>query len=64
MSMAEASVKVFEPEAKTLIHDYSSGLPRRINNIATACLLQAASKNLQRISEALVNDTAPEFHLP
>ena len=49
MRTAGASEKVFEPEAKTLIHDYASGLPRRINNMATACLLQAASRNLQKI---------------
>lgn len=61
---AGASDKVFEPEAKTLIHEYSSGVPRRINNIATACLIQAATRNLQKISEPLVNDTAPEFRLP
>lgn len=64
MKTAGASEKVFEPEAKTLIHDYSAGVPRRINNIATACLIQAATNNLQKISEALVNDTASEFHLP
>lgn len=64
MRAAGASQKIFETEAKTLIHDYSSGVPRRINNIATACLIQAASKNVQKIPEALVNDTAPEFHLP
>jgi general secretion pathway protein A len=64
MKTSGASDKVFEPEAKTLIHDYSGGLPRRINNIAIACLIHAATKNTQKISEALVNDTASEFHLP
>lgn len=64
MRTAGGAQKVFEPEAKSLIHDYSSGVPRRINNIATACLIQAATLNVQKISEALVNDTAPEFHLP
>ena len=64
LRIAGSSGKIFEPEAKTLIHDYSSGVPRRINNIATACLIQASARNLQKISEALVNDTAPEFHLP
>ena len=64
LGIAGVSDKVFEPEAKTLIHDYSGGVPRRINNIATACLIQAVSRNVQKISEALVNDTAPELHLP
>lgn len=61
---AGGSEKIFEPEAKVLIHDYSSGVPRRINSIATACLLQAAARDSQKISETLVNDTASEFHLP
>ena len=64
LRIAAGAQKIFEPEAKALIHDYSNGVPRRINNIATACLIQAFTRNLQKISEALVNDTAPEFHLP
>jgi len=64
LKMAGASEKVFEPEAKTLLHDYARGLPREINNIATACLIHAASRNLQKISETLVNDTMTEIQLP
>jgi general secretion pathway protein A len=64
MKIAGASSKLFDPEAKSLIHDYAGGFPRQINNIATACLLNAAAKNLQKITEALVNDTLSEFHLP
>lgn len=61
---AGASEKIFEPEAKNLIHDYSSGIPRQINSCATASLLNAASKNLQKVTEALVNDTMADFRLP
>jgi general secretion pathway protein A len=64
MRSAGASEKVFEPEAKSLIHDYAGGLPRLINNIATACLINAATKSLQKIDEHLVNETMSEFHLP
>lgn len=64
MNLAGASEKVFEPEAKTIIHDYASGIPRQINNIATACLINAATKNLQKIDEPLVTETISEFHLP
>jgi len=60
---AKASDKLFEPEAKTVIHDYSGGVPRQINNIATACLINAASRNLLRIDEQLVNETMAEFKL-
>lgn len=59
-----ASEKVFEPETKSLIHDYANGFPRQINNIATACLLNAAAKNLQKVNAELLNATMAEFHLP
>ncbi|NTV33450.1 MAG: AAA family ATPase [Deltaproteobacteria bacterium] len=64
MRCAGSNEKVFEPEAKSLIHDYASGIPRQINNIATACLLNAAARNLNKINEPLVTDTMAEFRLP
>jgi general secretion pathway protein A len=64
MRYAGSNEKVFEVEAKRLIHDYASGIPRQINNIATACLLNAAARNLQKINESLVTGTMTEFHLP
>lgn len=64
ISKAGGPDKIFEPEAKDLIHDYSGGVPRQINNIATACLLNAAARGTKKISEALVNDTMNEFRLP
>lgn len=64
MRSAGSNDKVFEPEAKSLIHDYASGIPRLINNIATACLLNAAARNLNKINEPLVTETMTEFRLP
>lgn len=64
MRSAGSNDKVFEPEAKSLIHDYAGGIPRQINNIATACLLNASAQKLQKINEPLVTDTMSEFHLP
>jgi len=64
MRCAGSNDKVFEPEAKSLIHDCASGILRLINNIATACLLNAAAQNLHKISEPLVSDTMVEFRLP
>jgi general secretion pathway protein A len=64
MNLAGASDKVFDAEAKGLIHEYASGLPRQVNNIATACLIQAAARKLQKVNEPLVNDTMAEFQLP
>ena len=47
-----------------MIHDYAGGLARQVNNIATACLINAAAANLQKINEPLVNQTIAEFQLP
>jgi general secretion pathway protein A len=64
ISLAGGSEKVFEPEAKELIHDYTGGVPRQINNVATACLINAAAKGMKKITEPLVNETMSEFELP
>ncbi len=64
LKCAGASEKIFETDAKELIHDYAGGVPRQINNIATACLINAASKNLKQIQAQLVNETMAEFRLP
>lgn len=64
MIKAGGSEKVFDREAKQLIHDYTGGVPRQINNVATACLLNAVGRNLKKINEALVNETMSEFYLP
>ena len=64
MRSSGASEKIFEPEAKDLIHDYAHGIPRQINNMATACLLNAAARNEQKVTEALVNLTISETFLP
>lgn len=64
ITKAGGSTKIFEPESKNLIHDYTGGVPRQINNVATACLINAAARGLKKIAEALVNETMVEFHLP
>lgn len=52
--------KLFDLEAKTLIHDYATGLPRQINNLATACLIHAASNGEKKITQALVSHASQE----
>ena len=64
ITKAGGKQKIFEPEAKDLIHDYTGGVPRQVNNIATACLINAAASGLKIITEALVNETMAEFRLP
>lgn len=64
MKSVGSSEKVFESESKGLVHEYASGIPRQINNIATACLINAATKDVQKVSADLVNETMDEFRLP
>jgi len=55
-----SNAKVFEPEAKRLIHDYSTGFPREINNLATACLIHAAARDSKKVTEPIVNEASQE----
>jgi general secretion pathway protein A len=64
LKQAGGSDKLIEDAAKKLIHDYSGGVPRQINNLATACLLQAATANAARINESVIQQTLAEFQLP
>jgi general secretion pathway protein A len=64
MQAAGSHEKIFDPEAKALIHDYATGIPRLINNIATACLLNAAARKIHKINHDLVTNTMTEIHLP
>jgi len=64
MRGAGGTDKTFLKEAKELIHDYTGGVPRQINNVATACLINAATRNVQRVNAELVDNTMAEFHLP
>lgn len=54
---------LFDTAAKQLIHEHTGGIPRAINNLATTCLIHAASQQLKRISEALVVEAAAELRL-
>lgn len=56
--------KIMTSEAKDLVHDYAGGVPRQVNNIATACLIHASSKNITMIDEPMVNETMTEFQMP
>jgi general secretion pathway protein A len=64
LKQAGGSEKLFDPAAKNLIHDYAGGIPRQINNLATACLLGAAAQNASRVSEPILQQTLSEFQMP
>lgn len=61
---AGGSEKLFDQDTKDLIHDYSAGIPRQINNLATACLLKAAAEKATRINAAVLQQTLTEFQIP
>ena len=63
MKQVGGAEDVFDLSVKELIHDFTGGLPRAINNFATACLLQAAARNVMRIDDALFQQTSAEFQL-
>jgi general secretion pathway protein A len=63
MKYSGASDKVFQQEVKEMIHEYSSGIPRQINNIATGCLINASITKCQTVNLDLLNQTMAEFQL-
>ena len=64
LSQAGGDVKLFDDSVKTAIHDFTGGVPRQINNLATACLLQATVRKVRRIDDELLQQTVGEFQLP
>jgi general secretion pathway protein A len=63
MKQAGGPEDVFDTSVKGLIHDFTGGLPRAINHLATACLLQATARNVQRIDETVFQQAATEMQL-
>lgn len=63
MKSSGSNDKVFETNVKSLIHEYASGVPRQINNIATACLIQASSLNATKITQDIFAQAVRECQL-
>lgn len=63
MTQAGAAENLFDSSVKSLIHDFTGGLPRAINHLATTCLLQATARQVQRIDEAVFQQAAAELQL-
>lgn len=57
-------VRVFDDGAKDLIHDFTGGNPRGINNASLACLLAATGRGQARIDEEMFRSVTSElvFH--
>jgi general secretion pathway protein A len=61
---AGGEAKLFDDSVKAAIHDFTGGVPRQINNLATTCLIQATARKLQRIDDQLLQQAVGEFQLP
>lgn len=64
MTIAGGDAKCFGDEVKDLLHDFTGGIPRAINNLATACLLQATAAGSARVDEEVFRQAAGEFQIP
>jgi general secretion pathway protein A len=64
VGQAGGDTKIFDDSVKASIHEFTGGVPRQINNLATACLLQATSRNVMRIDDDLFQVVIGEFQLP
>jgi len=54
-------VKIFDDSVKDLIHEFTGGNPRGINNAATACLLAAVSRRTARIDDEIFRQASHEL---
>jgi len=61
MKVAGASRPIFSDEALSLIYHHSKGIPRRINNLCTTCLIDGYFQEKPIIDEVTVRRAAQEF---
>jgi general secretion pathway protein A len=64
LTQAGGDLKLFDDSVKVAIHDFANGVPRQINSLATACLLQATARKVRRIDDDLFQQVVSEFQLP
>jgi len=61
LKVAGVAHPLFSDEAVHLIHQFTKGIPRRINNVATACLLAGFMEQKNLIDEATAKKALAEF---
>ncbi len=61
LKVAGVNHPLFSDEAIRLIYQFSKGIPRRINNLCTACLLAGCADQKPVIDEATVKKALAEF---
>jgi general secretion pathway protein A len=54
LAAVKAPGEIFTQAAIAVIHEYCGGIPRKVNNVATACLMAAVGQNQKLIDDHLV----------
>lgn len=54
LESTKAAGEIFTPSAIGVLHEYCGGVPRKINKVATACLMSAPSRNSRIVDDHLV----------
>lgn len=63
LNRVTASPKLFDQNVKQEIHEYTRGIPRLINNLATACLIAAVSLNEHKITSEILSQAAADVQI-
>jgi general secretion pathway protein A len=61
LARSGGDAKLFDESVKGLIHEFTGGNPRSINNVSTACLLAALSRRTPRIDEDVFRQASSEL---
>lgn len=64
LTQAGGDPRICDESVKTSIHDFTGGIPRQINNLATACLVQATARKRPRLDDEIFSQAAGECQLP
>ncbi len=59
LSIAGGSQRIFTPRALTRLHSWSEGVPRKIDQVATSCLMVGAAEGLEMVTPDVVDGVAP-----
>ena len=54
LTAVKAPGEIFTQAAIGVIHEYCEGIPRKVNKVATACLMAAPGQNQKLIDDHLV----------
>jgi type II secretory pathway predicted ATPase ExeA len=54
LEAAKTAGEIFTPAAITVMHEYTGGIPRKINKVATACLMAAVSRKQRLVDDHLM----------